>query len=202
MLHYAITNKNIDRLEWALSTGSCNVNEANHTNQSTPLHTACLFSFSDGVWALIAANANVNALDANGKSPLHYSCEYSSVRKDLVEMLVAAGADVNAADRHGWTPLHYACWGKYSSDIACTLIEANANLDAKTFSPGNTALHYACDHGCDSIVAVLLAAGADVSIENNDGLTPMDFAENWPSIREQLSSYAGGKSLKAARQVP
>ena len=56
--------------------------------------------------ALIAAKANVNAPDPNGRTPLHWAA--SANREDLVGSLVKAGADVNLRDKDGKTALDLA----------------------------------------------------------------------------------------------
>ncbi|MGC3960253.1 MAG: ankyrin repeat domain-containing protein [Verrucomicrobiota bacterium] len=53
--------------------------------------------------ALIEAKANVNALDPNGRTPLHWAA--AGNRTELVELLVKAGADVNLRDGNGKTAL-------------------------------------------------------------------------------------------------
>lgn len=57
------------------------------------------------VAALIAAKADVNAADREGRTPLSWAASYN--RKDLVELLVQAGADVNLRDKNGKTALDY-----------------------------------------------------------------------------------------------
>ncbi|KAK4233920.1 ankyrin repeat-containing domain protein, partial [Achaetomium macrosporum] len=54
---------------------------------------------------LIARGANVDALDNNGMTPLHYA----ALAKDLrtLQDLIALGADVSAADNAGKTVLHH-----------------------------------------------------------------------------------------------
>lgn len=43
-------------------------------------------------------------------------------------------------------------------------------------SDGCSSLHLACGYGLDAIVALLVAAGADVSVTNDEGDTPEDIA--------------------------
>lgn len=60
---------------------------------------------------LVAKGANVNAMDKDGKTALHYAILPSSSyfkAIDVVKQLVYKGADVNAADKDGKTPLMYA----------------------------------------------------------------------------------------------
>ena len=63
------------------------------------------YASKEVVAALIAAKANVNAFDPDGKTPLHWAA--SGDRKDLAELLIKAGADVNLRDKQGKTPLDF-----------------------------------------------------------------------------------------------
>ena len=58
------------------------------------------------VGALLAAGAEVNAVDKDGDTPLHLASRYG--REVVVGALLAAGAEVNAVDNNGKTPLDVA----------------------------------------------------------------------------------------------
>ena len=64
----------------------------------TPLHLACHWTDAEGVAALLAAGANVNALGDIGQTPLFRA---KSVR--IVDLLLAAGADPSIKDEFGDT---------------------------------------------------------------------------------------------------
>ena len=51
-----------------------------------------------------------------------------------------------------------------------------ANLEAKD-SLSNTPLHYAAGYGRVQLVSMYLAAGADKSVKNNTGKTPLELAK-------------------------
>src|SRR5215467_15064956 len=59
------------------------------------------------VRTLIAQNANVNATEVDGTTPLHWAAHLENI--DAANQLVRAGADVNAQNRYGVTPLSEAC---------------------------------------------------------------------------------------------
>ena len=72
------------------------------------------------------------------------------------------------------TPLIWAVSEGYV-DIALTLVEAGARLDAQN-SDGNTALLRAACEGRTELARVLIAVGADLDIQNNDGYSALILA--------------------------
>lgn len=68
----------------------------------TPLHLACHWTDAEGVAALLAAGANVNALGDRGQTPLF---RVETVR--IVDLLLAAGADPSIIDECGTTAERY-----------------------------------------------------------------------------------------------
>lgn len=55
---------------------------------------------------LLAAEAKTCAVDAEGRTPLHYAAQTNA--KLFAELLLIAGAQVDPIDAHGKTPLYYA----------------------------------------------------------------------------------------------
>lgn len=90
---------------------------------------------------------------------------------DLVNHLIAKDADVN---KTGWTPLHYAASGA-KAPILLILLEHSAYIDAESPN-GSTPLMMAAMYGNAESVKVLLEAGADPTLKNQQGLTAADFA--------------------------
>lgn len=64
---------------------------------------------------------------------------------DSVRLLVELGVSINQSDSGGVTPLHIACSHNYL-DLACLLLQAHANADART-KLGRTSLHLAAMRG-------------------------------------------------------
>jgi len=58
---------------------------------------------------LIQSGADVNALEINGRTPLHDAANGGHL--DVIDVLVRNGADLEAKDNEGMTPL---MWGKIS----------------------------------------------------------------------------------------
>ncbi len=93
-----------------------------------------------------------------------------------VRSALSDGADLNAAEGDGLTALHIAA-EQGNSQIARLLIDARANVEAKTRLGEYTPLHLAAEGAHVSVVRVLLEAGADVrAITTNTGVTPLHLA--------------------------
>ena len=112
---------------------------------------------------------------------------------DLSKALIAKGADVN---KTGWTPLHYAATRGHLPVISL-LLDNHAYIDAS--SPNNTTpLMMAAFYGTPSAVKLLLEAGADPLIKNDQGLSAIDFAHknNRADSAEIVAAFVRAKQPK------
>lgn len=87
--------------------------------------------------------------------------------QELLQLLIANGADVNQETPRG-TPLMSAATSDLNAPLVKTLLKADANVNQQDRF-GRTALFYAAAFGCDTISTMLLKAGADIRIKDNDG---------------------------------
>ena len=112
-------------------------------------------------------------LPAAGDAPL----ADAAMRGDRagVQSLLAQKADVNAAQGDGTTALH---WATYRDDLemARMLIQAGADLKAKTRLGEMTSLFMAAKNGNRAMLELLLEAGDDANATSTTGTTPFMLA--------------------------
>jgi ankyrin repeat protein len=72
----------------------------------TPLLQAIKKAHEDVVDILLAAGADIHAVNSYGQSPVYWAVRERLMR--TVEALHARGADLARPDSSGWTPLHWA----------------------------------------------------------------------------------------------
>ncbi len=151
------------------------LNEGIDVNQAradgvTALLWATHWDDSEAVELLLTAGADVNASDDHGVTPLIRASENASA--EMVDLLIAAGANVDIAQTSGLTPLMVAS-RTGSVDVVQKLLSEGASVNAATAETSSTALMWAIAAPHREIVALLLAAGADVHGSTTKGMTPL-----------------------------
>jgi hypothetical protein len=118
---------------------------------------------------LLAPQLAFDAPNKSDETPLMTAAIRGSL--PAVQALVKRGAAVN---RPGWSPLHYACSGP-DNGVAVYLLAQGAAIDAPSAN-GTTPLMMAARYGSADLVPVLLKAGANPTLTNEQGLSAADFA--------------------------
>lgn len=77
---------------------------------------------------LVAQGANIDAVDAYRRTPLHHR---SASWKGGVDLLLSLGADIEARDCRGYTPLHAAAESRKSESVRALLLKG-ADPEART----------------------------------------------------------------------
>uniref|UniRef100_A0A3P9PAP4 Nuclear factor of kappa light polypeptide gene enhancer in B-cells 2 (p49/p100) n=1 Tax=Poecilia reticulata TaxID=8081 RepID=A0A3P9PAP4_POERE len=174
-LHLAVITRQLKVLEVLLRAGA-DPTLVDKDGRS-PLHLAALAGDTATLRLLLAHLGErhahlVNTPDYHGEGrslqPLHLAVRRDGER--CLRLLVEGGAKINAAElKSGNTPLHLAVRENLFK-VACTLItELKAEVNTCTFG-GNTPLHLAASLGFPTLCSMLIAAGADKTMENDEPL--------------------------------
>lgn len=130
--------------------------------------------------ALIAAGADTNAMDINGRRPMHHAAR-DNEDATIVALLIASGGNINAADRDSWTPLHLAATRNRNPKVAETLIRHGADPDA-TAKGGHTPIQQAAGHNTAEVVRILLRHASKPCATDRDGRMAFRLAESNPMV--------------------
>ncbi|KAM7032831.1 protein phosphatase 1 regulatory subunit 12B isoform 2-T2 [Acridotheres tristis] len=178
----------------------------------TALHQACIDENLDMVKFLVANGANVNHQDIEGWTPLHAvaSCGYLNI----AEYLISHGANVAAVNSEGEVPSDIAEEAamkdllleqvkKQGIDLELSRKEEEQQMlqdarqwlnsgrieDIKQPRTGATALHVAAAKGYSEVMRLLIQAGFNLNVQDNDGWTPLHAAAHW-GVKEACSILA------------
>ncbi|KAM4759582.1 protein phosphatase 1 regulatory subunit 12B isoform 2-T2 [Cyanocitta cristata] len=178
----------------------------------TALHQACIDENLDMVKFLVENGANVNQQDNEGWTPLHAvaSCGYLNI----AEYLISHGANVAAVNSEGEVPSDIAEEAamkdllleqvkKQGVDLDLSRKEEEQQMlqdarqwlnsgrieDIKQPRTGATALHVAAAKGYSEVMRLLIQAGFNLNVQDNDGWTPLHAAAHW-GVKEACSILA------------
>jgi len=137
------------------------------------LHEAVPIRNIEAMRVLLAAGADINGRDGEGKTPLIFAGDYSFENLPVVKVLVEAGAEINARDSDGGTALLYAIG--YLEKIDAYLLEHGADVNFASHD-GLTPLMRAAEKGVVDIARAIIERGADVKAQMKNGRTAVHFA--------------------------
>ena len=144
---------------------------------------------------LIAARADINRQDDEGRTPLINAAYHGHV--ECLKELIAARADINRKDNEGQTALIVTADQRH---VECLkeIIAAGADINQQDTN-GDSALMRAVHQGNNAIVRLLTEAGCDINSENNEGETALYLAVQrghleaerpWPEDEQNFISSA------------
>ena len=171
---------------------------AEDLDRNTLLHDAAKYGYTAVTKMLIDKNADVNASNIHGETPLKYAVIEEKL--DTLNELIAKGADVNTIDVEGLTPLHDTARLEHS-EAAKILIYNGADVNARNIQE-ETPLHLAAEKGNTKTVDILIAFGADVTAKNTFGWTPLKSAQrqNQSEIVKAFKVHSKFKELRKKNQ--
>ena len=153
------------------------------------------------VKTLLAAKADVNAIDEYGLGFTALMLASEKGHLEVVRALLAAGADVNAKLIRGFgigqTALSLASLNG-QPEVVRALLVAGADMNAAN-SYGFTAFRLASDKGHLEVIRILIAAGADVNAEDPQGYTALRSAsgKGHPDVVRTLLAAGADVNAKA-----
>jgi ankyrin repeat protein len=126
-----------------------------------------------------------------------------------MDLLVKAGANVNArsvTDRGRSGVGAFGAGESVGARIAQQNAHRGSQMPSANAMPNQTALHGAAEHGFDSFIEFLVANGADLSVKDATGRTPLDVARGAGGTRGGADAFpktvALLESLMKAKGLP
>lgn len=187
---WAAANDDIELVR-ALIRAGANVKLTNHFGTSA-LTEAAIIGSAPILDALLKAGADANSRNPEGETPLMAAAR--SGRVDAARVLIEAGADVNATEQWGRQSALMWAAAQGQAEMVKFLASKGADVNARGIvrqwerkvlteprpkdlnKGGFTPLLYAAREGCLDCVRHLVAAGADIDLEDPERIAPLNMA--------------------------
>jgi len=166
------------------------------------LHACAMSGAHRIAQCLVAADADLEIKDQQGRTALMIASSVGGGRIDVYYLLLQAGADVKAADPVGNQPLHFQAKNCHLDTIHL-LLKAGANPNATNLA-GETPLHLIATskHAWAACgVEMLIDGGADPALKTKDGKTAMEIASARNDLPEGLTAALEGKPYKLPNEL-
>lgn len=105
---------------------------------------------------------------------------FENAKPTDVTRCLQSGSNIESQNNNNdFTPLHYAAGYSYDDDVIKLLLNAGANIEAKT-KDGKTPLHMAVEfNDLRYVINTLIDAGADILAQDENGWTPLQYARKY-----------------------
>lgn len=145
---------------------------------------------------LLNAGADIGHVDNDGDTA--FLLAVRSNHLEIARTLLNWGSLVNVQNKDGWNALIQASYNN-NTDTLRLVIQAGGSLNAGTAKHGDTALIWATSLGYLEIMRELLAAGAEVDLENNNGYTALSISitRNQPEAAKILLAFGADINQRA-----
>jgi ankyrin repeat protein len=172
-----------------LLKGGADVNAKNEL-LNTPLHMAAARNFTEMATLLIYNSARVNAVNEDGNTPLHQAVRYTA-SMDTIKLLLSKKAKINIKNGEGMTVLHLLALQNPECKIqpkASYRDNPGANDEEQSVASWQRPYGRYFE-GANRIEAIKLLVdnGADLSIKDKDGDTPLDLEMKYSKDAEFLN---------------
>ncbi|XP_044764945.1 KN motif and ankyrin repeat domain-containing protein 2-like isoform X2 [Coccinella septempunctata] len=157
----------------------------------------------------------VNMTDASGNTAMHYAVSHGNF--DVVSILLDSKVcDINKPNKAGYTSVMLVSLAEICSQTHANVVRRlfqMADVNQRAKQHGQTALMLAVSHGKLDMVKMLLEAGADINIQDDDGSTALMCAAehghieivkhflSQPDCDSTITDVDGSTALKIAMEA-
>ncbi len=173
---FAISQDHIAAINLLLKYGV--KSEMQNPEKMTLLHQAARSGSCKVIQILVRTDAALEVKDIRGDTSLHEAARWGRV--DAVEVLLSAGADARVKNQKGNTVLHVATSSIIAAEF-CTHLTALVRFKHDDEEP-LASMGYITTDSLMKIAKKLLASGADINAQNNNGNTILHKAINLANI--------------------
>ncbi|XP_059686964.1 protein phosphatase 1 regulatory subunit 12B isoform X4 [Gavia stellata] len=176
-LHQACIDENLDMVKFLVENGA-NVNQQDNEGW-TPLHAVASCGYLNIAEYLLSHGANVAAVNSEGEVPSDIA-EEAAMKDLLLEQVKKQGVDLDLARKEEEQQM---------LQDARQWLNSGRIEDIKQPRTGATALHVAAAKGYSEVMRLLIQAGFNLNVQDNDGWTPLHAAAHW-GVKEACSILA------------